>query len=228
MKKLVTILAVLLVASAVFASVSVRAGGTFVFAGTNTAVEEETIFTEESKVKANGFGFGTGVQADVSDNLALYVDFNMVFPKDATIKDGEAPEYKISDVYDDYKINFFGISAGLAYTTDLNAVKLAVGGGVSLNRAQIKMIAELSPGEEFEVKESITNIGLNALIDAKFMFNESMGLGLTLNPQLGLYNITNLTFTTTGEDPEVTLDQTAKEFKVGYAIPVSVGISYSF
>lgn len=228
MKKLVTILAVLLVASAVFASVSVRAGGTFVFAGTNTAVEEETIFTEESKVKANGFGFGTGIQADVSDNLALYVDFNMVFPKDATIKTGEAPEYKISDVYDDYKINFFGISAGLAYTTDLNAVKLAVGGGVSLNRAQIKMIAELSPGEEFEVKESITNIGLNALIDAKFMFNESMGLGLTLNPQLGLYNITNLTFTTTGEDPEVTLDQTAKEFKVGYAIPVSVGISYSF
>ena len=100
MKKLFTVLAVLLVATALFAQVglTVKAGGAFGFANYKSVAtlqfKEDDGSTGEAKwedeladkaliLKENGFGFDVGVQYDISDKLLAYADFNMLFPKDA-------------------------------------------------------------------------------------------------------------------------------------------------
>ena len=236
MKKFFTVLAVLLVATALFAGVTVKAGGTFAFASLNSATDAD--HEESMNMKAHGFGFDAGVQYDLSDKLAVYGEFNMVFPKDATVKDVDG-EYKVSEfveyykegVYPDgtnagYKINFFTVSAGVAYKLDFDAVKLAVGGGLTLNRALFK--AEFTNddlGLSNVMKQSFVNIGLNALIDAKYMVAQGVGVGVTLNPQLGLYNITKEAFLVSGEEVD---SGKVNGFKVSFAMPITVGVSYTF
>ena len=238
MKKLFTVLAVLLVATALFAGVTVKAGGTFAFASLNTATDAD--HDESMKLKSNGFGFGAGVQYDLSDKLAVYGEFDMVFPKDATFsEDGE--EIKVSDYVAkmkeaipfestiDYKINFFSVSAGVAYKLDFSAVKLAVGAGVTVNRSMLKIYGSIKDLEDsaMEIKQTLTNIGLNALVDAKYMVAEKVGVGVTLNPQLGLYNITTEKYTNQ-QKPDDNSDETVKGFKVSFAMPITVGVSYTF
>ena len=237
MKKLFTVLAVLLVATALFAGTTVKAGGTFSFANMKNATSDEGFFGDGMTMKAHGFGFDSGVQYDVADNLAVYGEFNMVFPADAEISSDDNPtaSEKLSDIVKDqypdgttYKINFFSVSAGVAYKLDFNAVKLAVGGGITLNRSAAKINYE-NVGYKLDEKQSFTNIGLNALVDAKYMFTENIGAGVTLNPQLGLYNISKFTYSETipGDDP-FTHEEKANGFKVSFAMPIVVGVSYSF
>ena len=243
MKKLFTVLAVLLVATALFAGVTVKAGGTFAFASLNTATDAD--HDESMNMKAHGFGFDAGVQYDISDKLAVYGEFNMVFPKDADVVEGEEP-YKVSDLVKEIedifayvgatnpsvssKINYFSVSAGVAYKLDFNAVKLAVGGGLSLNRSAMTIKGSGTIDDEdysVEIKQSFTNIGLNALVDAKYMVAEKVGVGVTLNPQLGLYNITTEK-NTNQQKPDDNSDETVKGFKVSFAMPITVGVSYTF
>ena len=235
MKKLFTVLAVLLVATALFAGTTVKAGGTFTFANLKNATNDEDSLGEGMTMKAHGFGFDAGVQYDVADNLAVYGEFNMVFPSDAEFSydDNPAVSEKFSKLVkstlgDDatYKINFFSISAGVAYKLDFNAVKLAVGGGLTLNRAAAKGHAEFGLVKH-DIKESFTNIGLNALVDAKYMFTENIGAGVTLNPQLGLYNIAKSSYVVSGEENPI-IDEKANGFKVSFAMPITVGVSYTF
>ena len=245
MKKVITILMVLCVSVALFASVglTVKAGGTFGFTDMNTASKEnEERFDKSINYKSNGFGFSSGVQYDLSDNLMVYADFTMLFPSDATLKaeDGETKtlselvkEYEQSHYpgKGSYKINYMSISAGAAYKLDLGLpIRLAVGAGVTVNRAHNYVkITEVSFPEDgtIEYNESFINIGLNALIDAKYMVTDNIGVGLTVVPQLNLYNISKSTGSVNGKvRPEGTGE--ANGFKIGFAVPVTVGASYSF
>ena len=244
MKKVITILMVLCVSVALFASVglTVKAGGTFGFTNMNTASKEnEERFDKSINYKSNGFGFSSGVQYDLSDNLMVYADFTMLFPSDATLKEENEKPEKISERVKDleksyhgkgsYKINSMSISAGAAYKFDLGLpIRLAVGAGVTLNRAHnyIKIAEVAFPeGGTIEYTESFINIGLNALIDAKYMVTDNIGVGLTVMPQLNLYNISKHTMSINGEvqTPET---EEANGFKIGFAVPVTVGVSYSF
>lgn len=245
MKKVITILMVLCVSVALFASVglTVKAGGTFGFTDMNTASKEnDDQFDESINVKSNGFGFSSGVQYDLSDNLMIYADFTMLFPSDATLKWENGTEKKLSEYVKElelsyypgkgsYKINYMSISAGAAYKFDLGLpIRLAVGAGVTINRAHsyIKITEVAFPeGATIEYNESLINIGLNALIDAKYMVTDNIGVGLTVTPQLNLYNISKATGSVNGEvRPEGTGE--ANGFKIGFAVPVAVGASYSF
>ena len=246
MKKVITILMVLCVSVALFASVglTVKAGGTFGFTDMNTASKEnDEQFDESINVKSNGFGFSSGVQYDLSDNLMVYADFTMLFPSDATLKKENGKAEKLSELVKaleisnypgkgSYKINYMSISAGAAYKFDLGLpIRLAVGAGVTVNRAhsyiKISEPAYLEEGSIIEYNESFINIGLNALIDAKYMVTDNIGVGLTVVPQLNLYNISKSTGSVNGEvRPEGTGE--ANGFKIGFAVPVTVGASYSF
>ncbi len=252
MKKLFTVLAVLLVATALFAAAGVTAkvGGTFAFANLNSATDSNSEdFAESMNMKSNAFGFDVGAQYDIADNLAVYADFVMVFPTDATMKDG-GEEKKLSvaikeledgfktideDASVSYKLNFFSVSAGVAYKLDFNAVKLAVGGGLTLNRATMTVNGSAEALDEvysLSVKQTFTNIGLNALVDAKYMFNDNIGVGVALNPQLGLYNITKASMKMS-EALEAYFedyfdDGSVNGFKVNFAMPITVGVSYTF
>jgi opacity protein-like surface antigen len=245
MKKVITILMVLCVSVALFASVglTVKAGGTYGFTDMNTASKEnDEQFDKSINVKSNGFGFSSGVQYDLSDNLMVYADFTMLFPSDATLKKENGTEKKLSELVKEfemsyvgkgsYKINYMSISAGAAYKFDLGLpIRLAVGAGVTVNRAhsyiKITEPAYLEEGSIIEYNESLINIGLNALIDAKYMVTDNIGVGLTVMPQLNLYNISKYTMSINGEvqTPET---EEANGFKIGFAVPVTVGVSYSF
>ena len=245
MKKVITILMVLCVSVALFASVglTVKAGGTFGFTDMNTASKEnEERFDKSINYKSNGFGFSSGVQYDLSDNLMVYADFTMLFPSDATLKKENGPAEKLSELVKElemsyvgkgsYKTNYMSISAGAAYKFDLGLpIRLAVGAGVTVNRAHIYVkVSEAAYPEEdstIEYNESFINIGLNALIDAKYMVTDNIGVGLTVVPQLNLYNISKSTGSVNGKvRPEGTGE--ANGFKIGFAVPVAVGVSYSF
>ena len=244
MKKVITILMVLCVSVALFASVglTVKAGGTFGFTNMNTASKEnDDQFDESINVISSGFGFSSGVQFDLSDNLMIYADFAMLFPSDATLKEENGTAKKLSELVKElemsyvgkgsYKINYMSISAGAAYKFNLGLpIRLAVGAGVTLNRAHnyIKIAEVAFPeGATIEYNESFINIGLNALIDAKYMVTDNIGVGLTVMPQLNLYNISKSTGSVNGK---VRTEGTgeANGFKIGFAVPVTVGASYSF
>ena len=245
MKKVITILMVLCVSVALFASVglTVKAGGTFGFTNMNTASKEnDDQFDKSINFKSNGFGFSSGVQFDLSDNLMVYADFTMLFPSDATLQEENGKPEKISEHVKDlemsfhgkgsYKINSMSISAGAAYKFNLGLpIRLAVGAGVTVNSVHnyVKITEAAYPEEDctVEYNESFINIGLNALIDAKYMVTDNIGVGLTVMPQLSLYNISKATGLVNGKvRPEGTGE--ANGFKIGFAVPVAVGASYSF
>ena len=245
MKKVITFLMVLCVSVALFASVglTVKAGGTFGFTNMNTASKEnDDQFDESINVISNGFGFSSGVQFDLSDNLMIYADFTMLFPSDATLKEENRTAKKLSELVKElemsyvgkgsYKINYMSISAGAAYKFNLGLpIRLAVGAGVTVNRTHnyVKITDAAWPEEDstIEYNESFINIGLNALIDAKYMVTDNIGVGLTVMPQLNLYNISKSTGSVNGK---VRTEGTgeANGFKIGFAVPVTVGASYSF
>ena len=245
MKKVITILMVLCVSVALFASVglTVKAGGTFGFTNINTASKEKGgHFDGSFNVKSSGFGFSSGVQFDLSDNLMVYADFTMLFPSDATLKEENGTAKKLSELVKElemsyvgkgsYKINYMSISAGAAYKFNLGLpIRLAVGAGVTVNRTHnyVKITDAAWPEEDstIEYNESFINIGLNALIDAKYMVTDNIGVGLTVMPQLNLYNISKSTGSVNGK---VRTEGTgeANGFKIGFAVPVTVGASYSF
>ena len=291
MKKLFSVLVVLLVATALFAQVglTVKAGGAFGFASNKSVADlEAKSGTQTNKgkwedmkladkaliLKTNGLGFDVGVQYDITDNLLAYVDFNMLFPKDAKInyndmllydkiadfpadvakkyltEDGNLKAYSLKELIADLNANdeyvkefakfstkhsFFSVSAGVAYKLDFNAVKLNVGGGVTLNKATSKFSMEIDTvieEEEVKVKEvasiNFTNIGLNALVEAKYMVADGIGVGLTLMPQLGLYNKAVLDCSLTGGDEPIEMTATSKGFALNFAMPIVVGVSYTF
>ena len=220
MKKLFSILAVLLVSTALFAGVTVKAGGTFAYANFKTPVDENSgLFKEEMNLKTSGFGFDAGVLADISDNLTAYAELSMVFPKDGDFKEGNGDWEKLSEGSDGLNIHFYNISAGVAYKLDFNAVKLAVGAGVSMSSAVVHNKFE---GIEYKISHSV--IGLDVLFDAKYMFAENIGAGVTINPQLGLFDIAS----GTSKMGELIKNDKITGIKVNFALPVTVGVSYTF
>ena len=220
MKKLFSILAVLLVATALFADVTVKAGGTFAFANFKTPVDENSgLFKEEMNLKTSGFGFDAGVLADISDNLTVYAELSMVFPKDGDFKEGNGDREKLSEGSDGLSIHFYNISAGVAYKLDFNAVKLAVGAGVSMSSAVVHNKFE---GIKYKISHSV--IGLDVLVDVKYMFTENIGAGVTINPQLGLFDIAS----GTSKMGELIKNDKITGIKVNFALPVTVGVSYTF
>ena len=283
MKKLFTVLAVLLVATALFAQVglTVKAGGAFGFANYKSVATASDKAGEEHKweealadkaliLKENGFGFDVGVQYDITDKIMAYVDFNMLFPKDAKInfpdttlvgalehyapeevkkyvnEDGLFKVYSLQGLITDLgeyvegfkdhaktstKYSFFSVSAGAAYKLDFNAVKLNVGGGVTLNKGTAKFNMEFD--EDFgplktETVLSFTSFGLNALVEAKYMVADNIGVGVTLMPQVGLYSNGSIVMKTTMGDNSETETLTSKGFALSFAMPIVVGVSYTF
>jgi len=239
MKKLFLILAVLLVATALFASVTINAGGTFAFSDNNPVKFADAVapFNDGFGFKMSGFGFNIDVMEDVSSNLVAYSAVAMVFPKDATVDNG-TEEFLLSkrvkqDMDDhpglsiEYSLYHYSVSAGVAYKLDLSAIKLAIGAGLSYNHSVmlIKSVNALLVKEEMKI--DYFNIGLNGFIDARFMFNSDIGIGITAVPQIGLFNVAKVKVTSSSTAAPLT-DETVRGFKVNFAIPVSVGVSYTF
>jgi len=246
MKKTIAFILVICVSAALFASVgiTIRAGGTFGFANSRTVETGKVgkVLEKENQHKLNGFGFDAGVHYDISDKIMVFADFNMLFPTDGLYISGTGKKWTISEMAEingyggrfdsTYKIDFYSISAGAAYRLDLGIpVKLAVGAGVSFHHLKNTLSAIDHQALEGDIHyyniSTVDNLGVCAMVDAKYMITENIGVGLTVIPQVGLYNFSKIV--KLNEDV-VDEDKTGSSngFNVNFAMPVTIGASYSF
>ena len=255
MKKVIAILLVLCVAVTLFAAGSVKVGGSFNFITGGTRDLEASLYDADgNKViptfaldkgatyKTNGFGFDVACDFDVAKDLVVWADFNMVFGADAKSKIEGSVEESLDDLYKLYKdgvgdkaykkINVITFGSGVAYKLTLDPVDVKLGGGLFLNRGFGKVGYKNGDIEEYEMFKSI-NFGLSLYADASYKINKNFGVGLTLMPQIGLFNSTTMT----QYDSEGGLDEIptavkgeiiAKGLKLSFAMPIVVGVSYSF
>lgn len=250
MKKLISILLVLCVAVTLFAAGSVKVGGAFNFVTGGTKDfdkmyvdgEEYADFEgwDAATYKTYGFGFDVAGSFDVSEKLAVWTDFNMVFGTDAKYKVEGDDEISLDEGYEYFKenyddaaykkINMISFGAGVAYKLDLNPAEVKVGAGLFFNRAFGKVGAKDDTVDLYTQFKSV-NFGVAILADASYKFNQNIGVGLTLMPQIGLYNSTTITYGIDAPSiPEFDdkVDIKAKGLKLSFAMPVVIGVTYSF
>lgn len=246
MKKIIALIMLICVSAALFASVgiTVRAGGAFGFANLKTVATGIVgkVLEKENQHILNGFGFDAGVQYDISDKIMVFADFNMLFPKDGLYISGTGKKWTMSEMaelngyngrYDStYKIDFYSISAGAAYRLDLGIpVKIALGAGVSFHHLKNTLSAVDHQNTKGDIHyyniSTVDNLGVCVMVGAKYMVTENIGLGLTVIPQVGLYNFSKIE-SLVEDDVVENKSGSSNGFKVNFAMPVTIGASYSF
>jgi len=242
MKKILSVLLVLCIAATLFAAtgVTVKVGSAFAFFNEKTAKFDDTYHSYE-RFKGHGFGFDAEVQYDISDKLLVFASYGKVFPSDAYMMtcDDDSPNTKWNSIYEDLvyeglerklKINFMDITAGVAYKFDFNAFKLAVGCGIAFNRLMIKatFTPEVNHDDPYTetLKYTLSNFAVIGYAEAKYLVAENVGITLTAKPQLNFYSFYNY-YCKSHDDPDV-LNEKYKGIALGFAMPVALGVSYSF
>ena len=244
MKKILSVFLVLCIAATLFAAagVTVKVGSAFAFFNEKTVKDTEAYDTIV-KFKGHGFGFDAEVQYDLSDKLVVFASYGKVFPGDvyeALDEDGHTGKWeswaesrKNVDERLNYKIriNFMTITAGAAYKFDFNAFKLAVGAGVSFNRLLAKATytlkeSALMVGYNEETRETLSNISVLGYAEAKYLVAENVGITLTAKPQMNIYSFYN--YYCKYEGDSTPLDTKLKGVVLSFAMPVALGVSYSF
>jgi len=243
MKKILSVLLVLCIAATLFAAagVTVKVGSAFAFFNGKSVKDTNEPYNPYYKFKGHGFGFDVEGQYDISDKFMVFASYGKVFPTDvyATIADDETsgtwelwadslkkldPEIKY-----DFKMNFMDVTAGVAYKFDFNAFKLAVGGGVSFNRLLVKTTnTPKDPSRDDyteELKETLSNIAVLGYVEAKYLVSQNVGITLTAKPQLNIFSFYNYYIKNKGMDASG-FDR--KGISLGFAMPVALGVSYSF
>ena len=238
MKKVLSILLILCVAASLFASIglTVKGGAGFDY------LDQKTVKREEAPHAYNRFSFTAlelqaGIQYDVSSKLFVFTDADFVFPHDSYAKIGddnsESDWFLLSvpgTINGNYeKSSFLSLSTGVGYRLDLNVVKLAVGGGVSYSSYKV-IFKDSGAGNHYEITYRDKCIGVTGLIEAKYMLSANVGLTVTAKPQMNIYNLFSIDVMNNNEaDPSSIYNlKQIKGIALGYAIPVVVGVSYTF
>ena len=243
MKKILSVLLVLCIAATLFAAagVTVKVGSAFAFFNEKTVKDTEA-YNAVNRFKGHGFGFDVEAQYDISDKLLVFASYGKVFPSDineARDEDGYTGKWeswaesrKNVDEKLNYKIriNFMTITAGAAYKFDFNAFKLAVGAGVTFNRLLAKATYTLKESATMddpieETKDVLSNIAVLGYVEAKYLVAQNVGITLTAKPQLNIFSFYKFYTKYKGSEPAST---ELKGVALGFAMPVAVGVSYSF
>ena len=181
-------------------------------------------------IKGSGFGGVFGVQYDLNDNTIVFMDYNIVFFSEAKIKlDLEGYDWmSIRDFYgleadEPNYMNFWSTSIGAAYRMDFGSFKLTLGGGFNFNRFWNNMKMN-EAGEKYDRIEVDTILGVATLIEGKYMLTRDLGITLTAKPQIGL--LARHKHTMKYSYGSTTKKATA--FAVSYAVPLEIGMAYSF
>ena len=247
MKKTLTILLILCVATTLFAAsgFSVNVGGAFDLFRLKTDKNDGNDYY--NVFKGNGLGFDIGAQYDFNSKIMAYADFNMVFPSDfdmdlvegdttetftfkKMIEEWESLAKKIPDGKVPHFCFMLDASIGAAYKFDLDPIKLAVGGGAYINLLRGSIGFTGTFGEEkIDAKRiyKFLTVGVSTLIEAKYMINDNIGVRLAVMPQVGIFSKRDVDIYNHGvkdEDASVSLSGVG----ISFTVPVTIGASYSF
>ena len=243
MKKILSVLLVLCIVATLFAAagVTVKVGSAFAFFNEKTVKDTEA-YNAVNRFKGHGFGFDVEAQYDISDKLLVFASYGKVFPADvygAYVEEGDPvswnswvdsrnidPKLSVST-----KLNFMTIAAGAAYKFDFNAFKLAVGAGVSFNRLLVKATYTLKEsasmvGYTEELKETLSNIAVLGYAEAKYLVAQNVGITLTAKPQLNIFSFYNYYCKYEGDPTPA--DNYLRGIALSFAMPIAIGVSYSF
>ena len=242
MKKLLTLLVIICVATTLFASgFSVNAGGAFDLLSfrTDTVTDSDVYYT----AKGNGLGFDLGVQYDFSRKVMAYADFNMIFPSDMEFHDfnglstykslAERVDYLAKHLTDGnalHSIFLLDASIGAAYRFDLDPIKLAVGGGAYVNILKYKVgVSGKEGNDKVDYKQiySFLTVGVSTLIDAKYEFTDNIAVRLAVMPQLGIFSKRDIDFYYNGIKDE-SESRSLSGVGICFTMPITIGASYSF
>ena len=243
MKKVISIMVVLCVAAALFATGTVKVGGAFDFVSGKTSNSEDEAFGSKSLYSGKGFGFDVSARYDVADGLTSWADFNMTFGSNAKFKADGANEWAtLDDIAKQVeamvgnaataKKSVMNMSGAAGVAIKLRAaddVEVAVGGGIFAERMTAKVSAAVpsninSTFHDVAYTYRFVNFGVTGYADVAYKFTSNFGVGLTVMPRVGLLNFTTSSF---AEDTTVETYK-AKGFALSFSMPISLGVSYAF
>ena len=241
MKKVIAVLLVLCVAASLFAAVTVKAGFDFGTVSTKT-LEDEGAGKKDITMKTHGIGFDVAVIADVAPNLAVYSDVSAIFPiffksnydggsteytfikADVTTPTPEGTTYKFPGL----KVSSFAVRAGALYRMNYQGVELGFGGGLVYSISKDKIGVD----KDFNAySRSVTrNFGLSLYATGTYNVAKSVGINLTINPDIYLYNYAASYAKGTEYAPadKEVCGFEAYGFRAGFAFNASVGVAFTF
>lgn len=227
MKKTISILAVLFIAAAVFASgMTAKVGLSYGYGLLNPAKDGDY------QMSASGFGLHMGALEEFSYRLTAYADVYLFFPDDITLKAGGETKTFSEVVREIEELErstaFFITSAGVAYKLDFNALELTLGGGFSVTTiiGEFSGRIPVTGHPRITGSMSVTSFGLSGFANAEFKLTPDFGVGITAAPHLGLISVTR--DKRRAPISGFSYDDRTEGFEISLAMPVSVGISYTF
>ena len=241
MKKVIAVLLVLCVAASLFAAVTVKAGFDF-SAGSTKTLEDKGSGIKDVTLKTHGVGFDIAVIGDVAPNLAVYGDVTAAFPIFFKSNfDGGSTEYTVikADVADvpaidgttykfpGLKISNVSLRAGVLYKMKYQGLDLGFGGGLVYSLSKYK-----AGDKDFNKYQRgvSNNFGLSLYATGTYNVAKNVGVNLTINPDVFLYNYTATYYKglySAPTDKEVCGFE-AYGMRLGFAFNASLGVAFSF
>lgn len=230
MKKILTITIILILATAAFADsiFSMRAAGAFDLTTLKTPQNvtqvpkfAQKVSLDRVPIKDSGFGFDTGLELKLSEEISLYGDFSMVFPSSVQIDDFEYVKADIDDLvegakelYSDYtdiegKAFLTTVSAHLGFAKAVNLggspFRLNIGAGVGYSRTSVgdkmTMIKDntLYHMDDYHV---LSSLSADLYVNAAYKLGDHFSVGAVLIPGFVFFSSSKLYCTVNSENDD--------------------------
>jgi len=241
MKRIISFLVILCVATSLFALGSIRVGGSFSLVTGRTKP-----FTQEDKstivrYTSSGFGFDILGKDDLSDSIATWFDFNMTFGTSGKIKNYNDSEWtSFDDLFKNaeaYAKSFGGTakkklyslsaSGGVMYKLPFTNTHFnyAIGGGLFIDRLFADITVYLPEDYNKGDRVRCFNVGLTTYSEISNKLSDHFGVSLTVMLRLGILNFsTNAKM----ENGKILEELRAFGFAPSFNMPVVLGVSYYF
>jgi hypothetical protein len=241
MKKIISFLVVLCITASVFALGSIRVGGAFSLVTGRTKPfldgQDNTIV----RYTSSGFGMNVLGKDDLSDNIAMWLDFGITFGSTGKIKNYNDPDWKtIDQMADEFAAYYGGIvenkklyslsaAGGVMYKLPFTNTRLsyAVGGGLFIDRLFAEITAKITyDGHTEGQRVRSFNVGLTSYGEVSKQFSDHFGISMTLMLRMGILNFSAHTMLYNGkvDDGEIR----AIGFAPSFSMPVVLGVTYYF
>jgi len=239
MKKAISLLVILCIAASLFALGSIRVGGAYSLVTGRTKPYTQGDQDTVVRYSSSGFGFNVLGKDDISDNLATWFDFNMVFGTDGKFKTPGSDWTSLNDMYTlaekearlaggsaGKKLYSLSSSGGVVYKLPFTNTHFnySVGGGLFIDRLYAEISQKYPNGhtEAFVVRSF--NLGITSYGEISKQYSEHFGISLTVMLRMGFLNFS----TQDNRVDNARNEERAFGFAPSFSMPVVLGLTYYF